>query len=94
MQIFSEITQVNTAIKTVAHREKLIDLRKLRKVLNDMNYFINVDRRFYIAFADGDAHATHDAVLFKSWLKDHERGKWTRLVSVVYANNSYIIDFI
>lgn len=94
MKTLFTILDVQNHIKIIAHREKLIDLRRFRGLLADMDYFIGINNAFYFAFyEDKTARATYNAELFGVWQTEKNNGgKVKRLISVVYANCEYHVE--
>lgn len=98
MKTLFTILDVQNHIKTIAHREKLTDLRRFRGLLADMDYYIGINNAFYFAFyEDKTAHATYDAELFGAWQTEKNNGgnchgNIKRLISVEYANSEYHVE--
>lgn len=94
MKTLFTMLDVQNYIKTIAHREKLTDLRRFRGLLVDMDYYICINNAFYFAFyEDKTARATYDAELFGAWqTQKNNGGKVKRLISVEWANNEYHVE--
>lgn len=94
MKTLFSILDVQNHIKTIAHREKLTDLRRFRGLLADMEYYIGINNAFYFAFyEDKTAHSTYNAELFGAWQTEKNNGgRIKRLISVEYANSEYHVE--
>ncbi len=94
MKTLFTILDVQNHIKTIAHREKLTDLRRFRGLLVDMDYYISVNNAFYFAFyEDKTARGTYNPELFGAWQTEKDNGgKIKRLISVEYANCEYHVE--
>lgn len=94
MKTLFKISDVQNHIKLFAHREKLTDLRRLRGLFTDMEYYLSINNAFYFAFyEDKTARATHDAEIFGAWQAEKNNGgRVKRLISVEWANSEYHVE--
>lgn len=94
MNNYKTIGDVKTIIKTVARREKLTDLRKLRGVLNDIELFVAAFGLCVIAFKnDKSIRIAGDLELFTEWQKQRQHGDIMRLVAIRHKNSCFEVTF-